>query len=429
MAVDRKAGLPLGVAAALGAGLALGVTGAVGQSALASGDELRPLYATSSDVAEGKQLADLSCSNCHGADGVSKTKGVPNLAGQRPSYLYLKLKADQNGDRSGGDEPHSLMLMKFLSDDAIANVSAYYATLDPASPPDAPAPKYDDPVAAGKIAAEPCAKCHGENGVSHKAGVPSLIALHPKYLVETMQAYKSGDRRIDPKNEDMKKALDALGDQDLQHIALYYALQSENLTRARTPNDGGAPPTTEALAACAKCHGEGGISATPITPSLAGQDAAYALDALHAYKDGTRDDDTMSPKAKKLDDTEMKNFAAYFAGLDPKPVNIPKPLSPYEWAEKCDRCHGVNGNSTRPKVPALAAQRQDYLELALRKYQSGARKSSRDDGHVEHPDRGRHHRNRSALCSPEAAGGGFRHRAGQVREFGTHGAAPSQNKA
>ncbi len=372
MAIDHKAGLLLRAAAALGAALALGATGALCQSALTSGDELRPLYATSSDVAEGKQLADLSCSNCHGADGVSATKGVPNLAGQRPSYLYLKLKADQ---RSGGDEPHSVKLMKFLSDDALANVAAYYATLDPAPPPDSPALKYDDPAAAGKIAAEPCAKCHGENGVSHKPGVPSLIGLHPKYLVETMQAYKSGDRPIGSKNEDMKKALDALSDQDLQHVALYYALQSENLTRAQTPNDVGAPPTKESLAACAKCHGEAGISTTAITPSLAGQDAAYALDALRAYKDGTRDDDAMSPKAKKLDDTEMKNFAAYFAGLDPKPVNIPKPLSPDEWAEKCDRCHGVNGNSTRPEVPALAAQRQDYLELALRKYQSGARKS------------------------------------------------------
>jgi predicted transposase YbfD/YdcC len=57
----------------------------------------------------------------------------------------------------------------------------------------------------------------------------------------TMQSYKSGDRPIGPKNEDMKKALDALSDQDLQHVALYYALQSENLTRAQTPNDGGTP--------------------------------------------------------------------------------------------------------------------------------------------------------------------------------------------
>jgi cytochrome c553 len=376
MAIDGKARPLLGVVAVVSVWPALAMTAAATQSASASSDELRPLYATSSDVAEGKELADLSCAKCHGVDGVSTTKGVPNLAGQRPSYLYLELKADRLGDRPGGGAPHSTKLMKFFSDDALANVAAYYASLDPAAPPDTPAPKYDDPVAAGKIAAEPCAKCHGESGVSHKAGVPSLIGFHPKYLVGTMQSYKSGDRPIGPKNDDMKKALDALSDQDLQHVALYYALQSENLTRAQTPNDGGAPVTKEGLAACAKCHGEAGISTTPITPSLAGQDAAYALAALRAYNDGTRDDDTMSPKAKKLDDAEMKNFAAYYAGLDPKPVNTPKPLSPDEWAEKCDRCHGVNGNSARPEVPALAAQRQDYLESALRKYQSGARESS-----------------------------------------------------
>jgi cytochrome c553 len=375
MAFDHKARPLLGVVAALGLWLAPGLTGARAQLA-ATGDEFRPLYATSSDVAEGRELAVASCSSCHGADGVSTTSGVPNLAGQRPSYLYLELKADRLGDRAGGDEPHSAKLMKFFSDDALANVAAYYASLDPASPPDAPAPKYEDPVAAGKAATEPCTKCHGDNGVSHKAGVPSLIGLHPKYLVETMQSYKSGDRPVGPKNEDMKKALDALSDQDLQHVALYYALQSENLTRAQTPNDGGVPLTNEVLAPCAKCHGERGISTTPMTPSLAGQDAAYMLDALRAYKDGTRDDDAMSPKVKKLDDVEMKNFAAYYAGLDPKPVNVPKPLSPDDWAEKCDRCHGVNGNSARPEVPALAAQRQDYLEAALRKYQSGARKSS-----------------------------------------------------
>jgi cytochrome c553 len=375
MAFHHQAQRLLAAAVAVSAGLALLRTDVMAQLALKSGDELRPLYATSSDVADGKELADLSCANCHGANGVSTTNGLPNLAGQRPSYLYLELKAYQLGDRPGGDDPHSMRLMKFFSDEALAKVAAYYASLDPASPPDTPAPTYVDPVAAGKAAAEPCAKCHGENGVSHKAGVPSLVGLHPKYLVETMKAYKEGDRPIDAKNEDMKKALDALSDEDLQHVALYYALQTENLTRAQTPTDGGAPVTKEALATCAKCHGETGISTTPITPSLAGQDATYMLDALRAYKDGTRDDDTMTPRAKKLDDGEMKNFAAYFAGLDPKPVNIAKPLSPDEWAEKCDRCHGVNGNSARPEVPALAAQRSDYLETVLRAYQSGARKS------------------------------------------------------
>jgi cytochrome c553 len=355
------------------AGVALWLADAMAQST--SVDELRPLYANSADIRDGKELADSTCAKCHGADGVSTTNGVPNLAGQRPSYLFHELKAYQRGDRAGGDEAHKMKL-KFFSDEALANLAAYYGTLDPASPTDAPAPNIVDPVAAGKAAAEPCSKCHGENGVSHKAGVPSLIGLHPKYLVETMQSFKSGDRPIDEKNQDMKKALDALTDQDLQHIALYYALESENLTRAQTPNEGGAPVSKEALAPCVKCHGEDGIGDSPITPSLAGQDLTYMLNALRAYKDGSRDDDTMSPRAKKLDDDAMKTLSAYYAGLSPKPVNIPRPLSPREWAEKCDRCHGLNGNSARPEVPALAAQRSDYLEAALSAYQSGARKSS-----------------------------------------------------
>ena len=355
------------------AGVALWRADALAQSAIV--DELRPVYANSDDIRDAKELADTTCAKCHGADGVSAADGVPNLAGQRPSYVYRELQAYQRGDRMGGGESH-VNLLKFLSDAALANLAAYYASLDPALPPDAPAPKYVDPVAAGKAAAEPCTNCHGENGVSHKEGVPSLIGLHPKYLVETMQSFKSGDRPVDEKNQDMKKALDALSDQDLQHIALYYALQSMNLTRAQTPNGGGAPVTKEALAPCVKCHGEDGVGDSPITPSLAGQDLAYMIRALRAYKDGTRDDDTMTPRAKKLDDAAMTTLSAYYAGLDPKPVNIPRPLSPDEWAEKCDRCHGLNGNSTRPDVPALAAQRQEYLEAALSAYQSGARKSS-----------------------------------------------------
>jgi cytochrome c553 len=371
MAIARKTRALLAIMAA-SAGVARCRAGATGQTTIV--DELRPLYANSDDIRDGKELADSTCAKCHGADGVSTTSGVPNLAGQRPSYLYRELKAYRLGDRTGGGETHA-KLTKFLSDTALANLAAYYVSLDPASPLDAPPPNYVDPVAAGRAAAEPCANCHGENGVSHKEGVPNLIGLHPKYLVETMQSFKSGDRPVDEKNQDMKKALDALSDQDLQRIALYYALQSTNLTRAQTPN-AGAPASKDVLAPCVKCHGEDGIGDSPITPSLAGQDLAYMINALRAYKDGTRDDDTMTPRAKKLDDVSMNALSAYYAGLDPKPVNFPRPLSPDEWAEKCDRCHGLNGNSTRPDAPALAAQRQDYLEAALSAYQSGARKSS-----------------------------------------------------
>ena len=57
--------------------------------------------------------------------------------------------------------------VKFLSDDALVKVAAYYANLDPAQPVAARGAKggaaKSDPVSAGKAAAAGCAGCHGEN--------------------------------------------------------------------------------------------------------------------------------------------------------------------------------------------------------------------------------------------------------------------------
>ncbi len=49
--------------------------------------ELRPIFATAPDILEGKRLADVSCTRCHGANGISTSAGVPHIAAQRPPYL------------------------------------------------------------------------------------------------------------------------------------------------------------------------------------------------------------------------------------------------------------------------------------------------------------------------------------------------------
>jgi cytochrome c553 len=333
-------------------------------------DDLRAAYANAADVAEGRRVAESTCAGCHGANGISTTKGVPNLAAQRPGYLYLELKAYQSGVR-----PDSAMggAAKPLSDDALVKVAAYYASLEPAQPAATsggkPAPAKLDPVQAGKAAAAACAGCHGEAGISKMAGTPSLVGLDPKYLVAAMKAYTSGQR----KNDTMKSMLSAPTDADLGNIALYYALQKPG--RAQAPAVGDSTAGKAAAAACAGCHGDKGVSGNPAIPSLAGQDGQYLAAALRAYKEGTRSDETMKGLAASLDEAAAKNVAAFYASQQPQPTNVRKPLTTAEWVHRCDRCHGVDGNSTDPRLPALAAQRADYLEKVLHAYRTGERKS------------------------------------------------------
>ena len=45
-------------------------------------------------------------------------------------------------------------------------------------------------------------------------------------------------------------------------------------------------------AVCFACHNENGIAAIPGTPSLAGQDRTYLVNALHEFRDGQRSNAT-----------------------------------------------------------------------------------------------------------------------------------------
>ena len=284
------------------AAVAVAASAGTGGSAVAqTAEAMRTLSASPMDIADGKHLAEIGCAACHNLDGISTVKGTPHIAGQRPAYLYLTLKEYKSGVRSSEAMTSAI---KFLSDDALMKVAAYFASLDPAPPPGGPAgPAVPDPEEAGKTASAACAGCHGNTGVSQIPGTPSLIGLDPKYLVDAMKAYKDGQR----KNDTMKAMLAAVNDTAMNNLALFYALQKP--ARAKTPADGDAAAGKAGSASCGGCHGEDGVSGSPATPSLAGQDAHYIAAALQGYKDGSRANDTMKGLAASLDAKAMKNLA------------------------------------------------------------------------------------------------------------------------
>jgi hypothetical protein len=72
------------------------------------------------------------CAACHGANGVSVSDTIPNLAAQRAAYLEAQLKAFKEGTRKAqsATSPTALMtaIAAQLSADDIANVAAYFAS-------------------------------------------------------------------------------------------------------------------------------------------------------------------------------------------------------------------------------------------------------------------------------------------------------------
>ncbi|WP_282248789.1 c-type cytochrome [Vibrio campbellii] len=80
------------------------------------------------DVAAGQAKAGV-CAACHGADGIAVIAGYPNLKGQNEQYIASSIKAYKAGQRTGGLAPVMQAQANLLSDEDIANLAAYYASL------------------------------------------------------------------------------------------------------------------------------------------------------------------------------------------------------------------------------------------------------------------------------------------------------------
>lgn len=73
-------------------------------------------------------------------------------------------------------------------------------------------------------------------------------------------------------------------------------------------------------AICIACHGAEGTVSVPIYPNLAGQNAHYLEQALHAYQKGLRSGGqagTMQSYSEKLSKQDISDLAAYYASLKP----------------------------------------------------------------------------------------------------------------
>jgi cytochrome c553 len=138
---------------------------------------------------------------------------------------------------------------------------------------------------------------------------------------------------------------------------------------------------------CAACHGVDGNSLNPEWPSLAGQNEAYLVRSLQAFKSGERSNVLMTAQAAPLSDQDMADLAAFFASrprqtktADPGLATAGERL--YRGGNKetgvsaCIACHGPTGSGNAPAgYPAIGSQHATYSAAQLKAYRAGQRTS------------------------------------------------------
>ena len=81
--------------------------------------------AQAADAEAGRAKVATVCAACHGANGVSVSDAIPNLAAQRSGYIEAQLKALKEGTRKN---PLMNAIAAQLSAEDMANVAAYFAS-------------------------------------------------------------------------------------------------------------------------------------------------------------------------------------------------------------------------------------------------------------------------------------------------------------
>ena len=139
---------------------------------------------------------------------------------------------------------------------------------------------------------------------------------------------------------------------------------------------------------CGACHTPDGSRGAPANPIISGQHPEYLVKQLTEFKTGKRTNPIMQGMAAALSDADMKNVAAFYAGVQPKP-GFAKSKDTVALGEKiyrggiadrnvpaCSGCHGPTGSGLPVQYPRLSGQHADYTEAQLKAFRDGGRLNS-----------------------------------------------------
>jgi len=126
---------------------------------------------------------------------------------------------------------------------------------------------------------------------------------------------------------------------------------------------------------CAGCHGSGGVSTGPATPSIAGLEEEYFVDVMKEFKSGDRASTIMGRIAKGYSDEEIAVIAKHYGQMPFTPVlkqTASNTAGQKLHKEYCEKCH--EDGATNPEDIVLAGQWKPYIEWTMEDYANGLNK-------------------------------------------------------
>jgi cytochrome c553 len=184
---------------------------------------LTPVHAQ--DVAAGQKKVAM-CIGCHGIPGYQSSfpevHKVPMISGQGAKYIAAALTAYAKGERK---HPTMRGIALSLSEQDIADISAYYeqhgktaATLADAAVP-------ASPQVAELLTKGACASCHGTNFSKPIDGsYPKIAGQHADYLYVALKSYQTeGNALIGRGNAIMAGQVKQFSHAELKAMAKYLA--------------------------------------------------------------------------------------------------------------------------------------------------------------------------------------------------------------
>jgi len=172
------------------------------------------------DATRGAAIAEQArCGRCHGDAGIAEDDDSPSIAGQVVGYQFKQLVDYHTGVRDNRDMSRAL---RDLGLQDLVDLAAYYATLPGEAQMGTGEPPALVSVGDKSRLLIGCNSCHGANGEGMGYEVPSLSGQKINYFLETMYAFRDGERRNDEYAR-MRYIASQLTDQEIQELANWYA--------------------------------------------------------------------------------------------------------------------------------------------------------------------------------------------------------------